>query len=251
MNKAQTIGYQLVKRAGPTSEVLGAGVTGGLANLGAALAALGTQTRMPEDVGEGGQAGLTNFIPGVGGYRTLKRLGASAREYERDTGEKTQLVPEFFGRLTSPVALALLGALAGGVSGRFAGGKGDPASGALLGALIGGGTGALSNVIGSGAGILSKHRTKPEQYAYEKSSPTLTNLLVPGMADYNITKRLGYTREWDEQARQDEELRRVVERKTKEHRLKQEMAELNKGVGSGMTPAELYRTLKGMQTEAA
>ena len=85
------------------------------------------------------------------------------------------------GTTTSTTAMALLGGLLGarkGVGGAIAG-----TAGGVAGGLLGAGGGKLT-------GAITPLRSKADQKAYDESLHLLKNLLVPGVAKYNATKRL-------------------------------------------------------------
>ena len=96
---------------------------------------------------------------------------------------------EYFGRGTSAILPALLGAGAGAGIGGSIGGS----SVAVPGALYGGAASAsIGPAIAGLAALITNTRTKKEQEEEDNNSSALKNLLVPGYAQYQHYKRKGY-----------------------------------------------------------
>ena len=85
------------------------------------------------------------------------------------------------GTTTSTTAMAVLGALLGARKG--AGGAVAGAAGGVAGGLLGAGGGKIT-------GAVTPLRSAADQKAYDSSLHLFKNLLVPGVAKYNATKRL-------------------------------------------------------------
>lgn len=126
-----------------------------------------------------------SIIPGVGAYRTQRRLKRQMTDPE--TGSTKHYWSSLGGNITSIAAPMLLGAAIGWGAGADRGSKEDMAA---SGALIGGLGGALANGVAAPiAAFVTPRRSKDEQR--EASKSWLANLLVPGVGSYNQWKALG------------------------------------------------------------
>ena len=99
------------------------------------------------------------------------------------------------GIFTSALLLGAAGTVAGLIAGELNGDKEATPLFAMGGLGLGLGASGVANAIGAIAA--SRPRSLAEQRAYEASSPTLKNLLVPGVAAYNLGQSMG----WEESRR--------------------------------------------------
>lgn len=184
-----------------TGAVLGEGASSMGANI--ALGLLG----VPVDAyGVGGLAGYAtrdvdpntvknysalSLIPGVGGYRGVKRTQLVDQHYSKGKRRNSADASEKFGGLTSTLALMAIGAIGGGALGGIAtenlGGVG---LGAGLGAVAGLGSGALGNVAGLALGLLEPRTPKEHKNYLADKNLVSKNLLIPGYAGWHRGKRL-------------------------------------------------------------
>lgn len=162
-------------------------------------AAAGTPTRTPGQQVEASKQTYSNMlIPGKGVYNYYKRLGHTAA----DQGTYAPVTSEMIGSLTSLLAAGGIGAGIGAGAGAVGGG--DIGASAIGGGAIGLGVGTLAQLLGMGAAASTKGWNKKDMREHAKDS-TLLNYLVPGYANYNHLKRLGYSqREYDEAADEEE-----------------------------------------------
>ena len=169
----------LRKEASTNVELIGANGLGG--NLGALIglcADPAKEDHLNKTMGE-----VKNlFIPGVGGYRLARRRTGEAKKLGAD---KTKAVSELLGGATSGIPRNVLAGLASQV---------HPIAG--VGAL------ALPSVAAAIAALATKTRTEEEQKDYEHSTAqTILNYLLPGMAEYNMFKSIGYMQDQDNKRR--------------------------------------------------
>lgn len=161
------------------------------------------------------QAGLTGdtevpnaaagVIPGIGESRIIRRLRKVRKDVAPEAkSQRSRILSDVFAPMTFPLAAGAGGALAGaGVvagAGAWAGDGAhyktnrDVAKGAFIGGLTGLAAGALTGVL---AAAITKRRTRDEQRAAELE-PGLLSHVVPGKGVYNYWKRLGYSKNYDE-----------------------------------------------------
>jgi hypothetical protein len=229
MNKEAFVRGYLEKAAGLTSELIGSSVVnplnlslGSLIPVGAAASMVTPTETKPQQV-ESAKETATNFIPGVAYYRLGKRLGRSVKDMEDlgAEGARGRMLSEQFGAFTSPVAAtaggaALLGSVLAAIAlmkGRSRADVRDAGvAGAGVGATIGWGLGSGAQLIGALSSMLPARRDDKQQLAYEKApGGTLKNLLVPGVSAYNLGRRLGYTRKYDDKATEQERQDRRIQ----------------------------------------
>lgn len=152
----------------------------------------------------------TSLLPIVGSYRLGRRIGRTSDDFKRDresAGRPSKMWGEVLGPSTSMLTAGLLGAGIGAGTGALGPGGEELSRGqrALLGALAGGTTGmtlgGLANFLAPGAAAVTDTRDEDAQRRYETGSG-VSNWLVPGAARYNLFKRLGYSRAYDDEARE-------------------------------------------------
>lgn len=200
-NIAFVIGRGMAKLAAVPSEAISHFGYGHIPLLGSFLTLPGVATGLlsgaytpEEQIGAAG-AGLTNLIPSVGSHRMMRRLLTASQETQAPA-ESSGLASEVVGPITSSLLAAGLGAALGGLTSRSRR-KGEAM---MTGAGIGSTAGAAANLLGLLASALTKRRSREEMEKYDRS-PQLLNWLVPGMGTYNLAKRLGYSKKYDEAAR--------------------------------------------------
>ena len=167
-----------------------------------------------------------NLLPGVGAYNSVRRRKSLAAELGKGEGY-AKPVSEALGGLSSGVLSALVG---GGLGAAFTalarkkgwdwaltdkadyGYIGEPGRGGYrergitgysdkpikdyvqnmsIGAGAGLATAGVASIIADIAALAKRRRTKEEQKEYENSNTAL-NYLIPGKAQYNAWKTLGY-----------------------------------------------------------
>lgn len=136
---------------------------------------------------------LQNLIPGVGLYRSNRRM---KRQLKSDKGGTPHYWSQGFGGLTAALLAAAAGAAGGAGAGAGVGhlsgrGAGEGAGiGALAGATTGLGTATIASIVAAIKAAVDRRRTKEEQKAYA-NSPTTKEWLLPGVGTYNAYKTLG------------------------------------------------------------
>jgi len=179
------------KTASPVSDVVGAGLTGAIPYLGntingfAGIAGMASDPTTEAEEAEMDRNGAKGFIPGVGQYRTERRL---KRQLTDDQGNRPHYWSQNFGPLTSTLLAGGLGAGIGAGIGGAAGG--NLARGAKYGLYGGIGAAGLAGLISAISAGITRRRTKDEQKAYANSG-TAAEWLVPGAAGYGRLKSIG------------------------------------------------------------
>jgi hypothetical protein len=136
-----------------------------------------------------------SYIPGIGGYRLGRRLsGVSAESKEEDPDSKPfhNMWAESFGPVTSTILPAVIGA---GLGSKITGST----RGAVGGAATGGALSLLAMLGGAAKAGLTDRRTKEEQADMETGKRALQKLLIPGVSSYDAWKRIGRSRDWDDE----------------------------------------------------
>ena len=159
------------------------------------------------------QTQAASLIPGVGAYRLNRRVRASGNESRRRgarhvTGNRTG---EFWGPLTSTALAAGAGALGGAALPSAFGRTDDRIAG---GAAVGAGVAGAATLAALVAAAVRKRRTDEEQATHDDSGGNAAaSWALPGVGAYNVLKRLGQTRSWDEEADTREEQAQEKRRK--------------------------------------
>ena len=144
-----------------------------------ALAALLTPTRTAEEQSREGPSGLSNLlIPGVGPYNKFKRLGRSASNS-----------PHGYTQTAAELATAALPTGIGAAIASQPGGDSKTLSGTAL---------AATPLLGAIAALLTNRRTLREQAEHDNSVLGGLSNLIPGAGMYNLLKRYGSTKAYDE-----------------------------------------------------
>lgn len=144
-----------------------------------ALAALLTPTRTAEEQSREGPSGVSNLlIPGVGPYNKFKRLGRSASNS-----------PHGYTQTAAELATAALPLGVGGAIAAQPGNDQRTAGGVAL---------AATPLLGAIAALLTDRRTLKEQAAHDNSALGGLSNLIPGAGMYNLLKRYGSTKAYDE-----------------------------------------------------
>ena len=147
------------------------------------------------------------LIPGVGRSRLVRRWKQQVRDKE---GGYTKGYSQVIGPATSTLALTLLGAGVGALSGHIWGKdpetvkdsngdvvwkpawyEGKEMRGAEIGAGIGAGAGMLANLLGMFSAAATRRRTAQEHKDYIENGSAVADYLVPGRAEYNYWKTVG------------------------------------------------------------
>ena len=151
----------------------------------------------------------TSILPIAGSYRLGRRIGRTSDDFQQDrraAGRGSKLYGEFLGGFGSTLAAGAAGAGIGAGIGRLTGDKNQAST--LAGAGIGGGIGlglsGLAQLLAYPASAITDRRDEQAQREYETGSGA-ANWLVPGMSNYNMMKRLGYSRAYDDEARDEED----------------------------------------------
>lgn len=180
--------------ATPISDFMGAVVGSMIPYAGPIANGVGASAGiLSDDFKEHDKSRLRALIPGVGGYRLAKRLASQVKHEQEDArrlGRKdvspvAHAMAEKIGPATSMLASALLGGGIGALAH-----KKDRGRGFLAGAGIGAGASALANIGGLIAAGIRRRRTKEEQLDAD-SEATIKKYLVPGLATYGASKRMG------------------------------------------------------------
>jgi hypothetical protein len=180
--------------ATPLSDFLGAMVGSLVPHAGPLATGIGASAGLlSDDFKEHDSSKLKAFIPGVGGYRLGRRLSSQVKHEQEDArklGRKdvspvAHATAERLGQLTSILASTALG---GGLGAMV--NKKDRGKGFRVGAGLGAGAASLANLGGLIAAGVKRRRTKEEQLDADSES-TLDKYLVPGLATYGASKRMG------------------------------------------------------------
>lgn len=197
------------------SLVPGGKAVGGIANLGGLISGVTDEKdKMKENNRD------LEWVPGVSSRRQGQRLKLVTDASERGGGRSagSNMLTELIGGYTAPLGGALVGAgvgsaLGGGLGtlgGAVAGGAAGGGKGALGGAALGGlGGMGLGTAIGAGVGATAglsgrliaavlaaarRRRSIKDQAGADFGNHALSNLLIPGVGDYNRYKRWGASR---------------------------------------------------------
>lgn len=114
------------------------------------------------------------YVPGVGESRQLRRRRERDRTLSGGTRDRSAILHELAGTITTPAILAALGA---GLGGQLSG----SGHGVMLGGLAGAGTGMLANLGGGLAGLFTSTPDRREKYL---KGSMAKNYLIPGYAAY-------------------------------------------------------------------
>lgn len=190
--------YMAVKQAGLTGDITGDVIASMLPfGAGAPLSVGGTvhgfvtdDEEVPNDA-----AGIT---PGIGESRIIRRLRKVRKDVAPEAKfQRSRILSDVFAPMTFPLAAGTAGALVGAdVHNKI---DGDAATGAVKGGIAGIAAGAAVNLAAALAAAITNRRTRDEQRAAELE-PGLLSHVVPGKGVYNYWKRLGYSKNYDEDA---------------------------------------------------
>jgi len=153
------------KIAGSTSEAFGSvlgnmlPIVGGPASLVGSIAAAVTPTLTKEEMKRQQKESASNFIPGVGTYRLLKRMGYSHEDLKKqnlkdEMKKSAGVYSEYLGQIVNPLNL-------------------------------------VANPIGAIAAGLTDTKSDEEMKKQQKKS--VSNFLLPGTAAYRYFKRMGHS----------------------------------------------------------
>lgn len=132
-----------------------------------------------------------SLIPLVADYRTGHRIRSQVETQNKRFGGKgtANAVSEYVGKPLSILTPTALGAIIGALARKNAS-KRDVINGSVIGAATGAAGGMLARLAGDITAAVNKRRTAEEQAKHDKKIH-LENYLIPGMADYNFSKRIG------------------------------------------------------------
>lgn len=188
MNKVNQL-YMAVKQAGLTGDIAGSAITAGFAPFGIVHGFDTDDIEVPNDA-----AGV---IPGVGASRLVRRMRKVRKDVAPEAeSQSSRILSDAFGPITSSLAAGAGGAGLGAGIGAL---RGNTLGGAVTGGVTAFGAGVTANLAGALAAALTKRRTRDEQRAAELE-PGFLSHAAPGRGIYNYWKRLGYSKNYDEDA---------------------------------------------------
>lgn len=156
------------------ASIVPASITGGFDQpLGSLMGYIGApKTRAERDKMNTENTWRSALLPGVAGYRRTARRRSIASELAGGKGYAKPLSESWLAQITN---------------------KAIPAAAAAVNPVIGGALAAIPEAIAPLAAMVTKTRSKEEQQAYERSKgSTIANYLIPGVAQYNMWKSMGY-----------------------------------------------------------
>lgn len=170
-----------------------------------------------------------SLIPGIGAYRSAKRLSNVHKMYGAES-PRAKAVHQVVGPATQALLSTLIGAGIGGVVGNMASkylpddempdGLSKEVAATSAGALTGAGIGATSSVaaslIGAVAAAISKTRTAEEQREASNAG-SLAHYLVPGYGTYDRFKTLGHSNTIGKKASISDTIKSKLREKMHEH----------------------------------
>ena len=191
-----------VKQAGLGGDITGDVIASMLPfGMGAPISAGGTvHGFVTDDTGVPNDA--AGVVPGIGNSRIIRRLRKVRKDVAPEAkSQRSRIMSDVIAPMTFPLAAGATGALAGALAGahRYHHTTGDAADGALVGGLTGLAAGTAANLAAALAAAITNRRTRDEQRAAELE-PGLLSHVVPGKGVYNYWKRLGYSKNYDEDA---------------------------------------------------
>ena len=179
--------YGFTKKADALSDYMSS--AGPISGIGSIIGALDTPASEEERADMDRSALRGALLPGVGAYRTERRMKGLLTN---DKGNTPHYWAQKFAPTLQSIGLPLILGGIGYSIPYMAGARYDKAlnKGFATGAGIGAGIGLLSNLGGAIGAGLTRRRTAKEQKDYANSS-SLKDWLVPGHATYNYWKTMG------------------------------------------------------------